>query len=491
MKKLNLFLLCLMAGSILLRGQEKSEMVKVVPKEIDDVLINPGIGFMTFQRFNGDKLNEGSHWTEGLPIDYQEFNGDLTNKDYPQTTIAYFRVNWRFLEPEPLKYNWDMIDKALKTAAERGQTLMLRISPYESGVEKDVPEWYRSMVGEEKNLKSDKWRIDPENPMFVEYFGGMIKAMGQRYDGHPDLESVDISFVGYWGEGNGTHLLSDATRLALINAYLDNFKKTWLIFQPLNGDAPDPGILVRGTNIAAYWPDGRNNGTGPNMRNLGWRLDCLGDLRSERWNAMTDAYPQDIIKSGMSEAWKKAPVTLEICGTFLSWLEKYKYSKEMVEFSFEQGLKWHMSSFNAKSSPVPDEWKPLVDNWLKRMGYRYVLRRFSFPSVVNVHEQMLITSLWDNKGVAPIYKDYKYAVRLKNDKRTEIFCTSADLLSWLPGDIIHDEKFYIPLDMQAGIYQIAVAIVSPGSFEPKIKLAIEGVNEEGWYPMGKIQITDN
>ena len=244
MKTLILFLLCLMAGTVFLEAQE-SEMVKVVPKEIDDVLINPGIGFMTFQRFNGDKLNEGSHWTEGLPIEYQEFNGDLTNIGYPQTTIAYFRVNWRFLEPNPLKYNWEMIDKALRTAAERGQTLMLRISPYESGAEKDVPEWYREMVGEEKNLKSDKWNVDPEDPRFVEYFGGLIKAMGQRYDGHPDLESVDISFVGYWGEGNGTHLLSDATRLALINAYMDNFKKTWLTFQPLNGDAPDPAILVQ------------------------------------------------------------------------------------------------------------------------------------------------------------------------------------------------------------------------------------------------------
>jgi hypothetical protein len=29
------------------------------PKVISDVLVNPGIGFMTFQRFNGDSLNQG------------------------------------------------------------------------------------------------------------------------------------------------------------------------------------------------------------------------------------------------------------------------------------------------------------------------------------------------------------------------------------------------------------------------------------------------
>ena len=59
------------------------ETIIVRPTEIDDVLTNPGIGFMTFQRFNGDKLNTGKSWTEGKPIVYQEFDGNLENKDHP------------------------------------------------------------------------------------------------------------------------------------------------------------------------------------------------------------------------------------------------------------------------------------------------------------------------------------------------------------------------------------------------------------------------
>jgi len=35
------------------------DTVIVRPKEIHDVLVNPGIGFTTFQRFNGDDLNPG------------------------------------------------------------------------------------------------------------------------------------------------------------------------------------------------------------------------------------------------------------------------------------------------------------------------------------------------------------------------------------------------------------------------------------------------
>ncbi len=491
-KHVLVFLLFILKGLLSLGAQDLPVKVVVKPVEINDVLSNPGIGFTTFQRFNGDDLNGGMGWTEGLPIVYQDFDGDLTNKNHPQTTIAYFRVYWNFVEPEQGQYNWAMIDKAMKTAAERGQTLMLRIPPYSAEI--DVPAWYRKIVGKEVPSKIAKWRVDPEDPLYVKRYGGMIKALGERYDGHPDLESVDISLVGYWGEGEGSHLLTEPTRLALINVYLDNFKKTYLTFQPLNGDAPDAGVLVKNTKIAASWQDGSNNGTGPEMRNLGWRLDCLGDMGfwpQWHWNHMTDVYPRDIVKSGMGEAWKKAPVTMEICGTFLRWLDKEKYNKDTVAYIFGQALKWHISSFNAKSSPVPEVWSPLVNEWLNRMGYRYVLRRFTYPSIVKLQGQLAITSWWENKGAAPIYKDYKFAVRLKNHERTEILNTCAYIPDWLPGDIVCDEMLYIPHDMPTGIYKIEIAIVSPVTHEPRVKLAITGINEEGWYPMGEILVQDN
>ena len=495
-KKINSFLkisliLILFGFSIDLAAQHHPEgTIKVYPKESDELLLNPGIGFTTFQRFNGDTLNTGMGWTEGFPIEYQNFDGDLTNKNHPQTTIAYFRVNWRFLETAPGIYNWEMIDKALKTAADRGQTLMLRISPYEGEVEKDVPVWYRKITGEKKN-EVKKWEVDPENPAYIKYFGGMISAMGKRYDGHPDLETVDIAFIGHWGEGSGMHLLTDKTRLALINAYLDNFKKTHLIFQPLNGDAPNPEVLVGGTNIAAYWPDGTNNGAGPKMRHLGWRIDCLGDMDFwPQWNFshMMDVYPEDIVKSGMKDAWKKAPIAMEICGTFLRWMEKQKYDKKTVEYIFGQALKWHISSFNAKSSAVPEEWSPLVDEWLKKMGYRFVLRKFTYPGEVKSDNELLITTWWENKGVAPIYRDYKFAIRLKNNKTTQVITTSADIRNWLPGDIVYEETLNIPKNMPAGDYQIEIAIVDPAAFDSRVKLAIEGVNPDGWYTMGKIKV---
>jgi hypothetical protein len=366
-------------------SQNSVKQVVIRPQEIDDVLLNPGMGFMTFQRFNGDTLNPGIGWTEGYPIEYQTFNGDITNKNYPSTTIAYWRVCWKFMEPEMKNYRWDMLDKALEVARSRGQTLIFRIAPYQGSV--DVPDWYREIVGPQMKWEnSDKWKIDHEDPRYVEYFGGMIRSLGERYDGHPDLEAVDLSIVGSCGEGGGLHTLSKITREALIDAYTESFRKTPLIT-----------LLTRGTEANMY---------ANSKIHVGWRVDCIGDLgfwaTEERdWNHMFDYYPIQMIKSNFQDSWKHSPVSFEICGTFLRWRDREGYGREEVKYIFDQTLKWHISSFNAKSSPVPEEWEDLVEDWLKKMGYRYVLRTFSYPEEVHRNGKLSYASWWENKGVAP------------------------------------------------------------------------------------------
>ncbi len=55
----------LMFSAALVFAQNNSVVVR--PKEIDTVLVNPGMGVQTFQRFNGDALNAGLRWSEEGP----------------------------------------------------------------------------------------------------------------------------------------------------------------------------------------------------------------------------------------------------------------------------------------------------------------------------------------------------------------------------------------------------------------------------------------
>ena len=60
----NLLFITFLFLNLVLTAQQVNR-IRVKPKEIHDVLTNPGIGFTTFQRFNGDTLNPGPWWTEG------------------------------------------------------------------------------------------------------------------------------------------------------------------------------------------------------------------------------------------------------------------------------------------------------------------------------------------------------------------------------------------------------------------------------------------
>ena len=175
-------------------------ILTVRPVEIDDVLSNPGIGFSTFQMFNGDNHQANQDVLRTADLErYQKSRNEQENIDHPATSLAYFRILWSVIEPRQEVYQWEYIDELLKLARLHGQTLMLRISPYKGKPIDDVPAWYREMVGDERNFPHVKWPVDPENPLYAECFGNMIRELGRRYDGHPDLESVDVSFVGWAG----------------------------------------------------------------------------------------------------------------------------------------------------------------------------------------------------------------------------------------------------------------------------------------------------
>jgi hypothetical protein len=448
---------------------EGQETVIVRPQVIEDVLVNPGIGFMTFQRFNGDQLNPGTGWTEGYPIEYQPFQGHLENPHYPLTSIAYFRIYWKFLEPADGQYRWELIDTALKTAHSRGQTLMLRVAPYGTRPDNDVPDWYRAMVGDEsKRGLIPKLRTDPENPLYVERFTRFVRGLGKRYDGHPDLESVDLSIVGAWGEGEGTAQLRESTMKALVDSYLDSFQKTPLVMQPT---------------------DQRTNQYALSKRHVGWRADCLGDMRcveGRSWCHMFDYYPESIINFGVQEAWQKAPVTLEACWVMQHW----KNQGWDVNYIIDQSLKWHISSFNAKSSAVPDDWWPQVNRWLKKMGYRFALRKFTYPATLKPAEKLAFMTWWENQGVAPCYKQFPLALRLASVAKTEVLVTDADIRSWLPGDIVYDSAVFLPSEMPPGEYDLSIALLDPLSHKPKVKLAIAGIQPDGWYKLGKIKVQE-
>ena len=59
----------------------------------------------------------------------------------------------------------------------------------------------------------------------------MIRALGARYDGDPDLTWSTSPFLRPGEGAREPNLLSDNTRRALLDSYLDSFHKTPLVTQ--------------------------------------------------------------------------------------------------------------------------------------------------------------------------------------------------------------------------------------------------------------------
>jgi hypothetical protein len=139
--------------------------VVVRPVEIHDLLVNPGMGIQTFQRFNADPINPSLKWSEVGPT--SRIKPAPSQPDFPESSIAYFRWFWSQLEPERGKYRWEIIGLALEQARNHEQKLAIRIMPYDEG--HPLPGWYRNSGARRANKPTGKdgvvWSPDAGDPL--------------------------------------------------------------------------------------------------------------------------------------------------------------------------------------------------------------------------------------------------------------------------------------------------------------------------------------
>src|SRR5208337_3706453 len=105
--------------------------------------------------------------------------------------------------------------------------------------------------------------------------------------------------------------------------------------------------------------------------------------------------------------------------------------------------------------------------------------KFTYYPAVQVQGKLEFTTWWENKGVAPIYKRYLLALRLKSGSQSIILPTDADIRTWPPGDIVYDNSVFVPAEIPAGEYELQIGLLDPVSRQPKVKLAIAGLQPDG------------
>ena len=418
-------------------GLAHGQQVVVTPEETDEILANPGMGWETFHR----TAKQDKKLPSWIP-----------------STVHYARWGWRELEPQPGKIDYAFLDGVLKESREAGQTLAFRVMCCSSSPRQPYhPQWLPDIGGK---VVTTRYGSGPElevpvldDPQVLAAHLDFIKRLGAQYDGHPDIDHLDLGTVGWWGEwhmsqSTNAPMPTLETQKKIVDAYLAAFKKTPLV------------MLIGGDEMLKH---AVQNGAG-------WRADCLGDMGgfSKNWCHMQMAYPKMLPAADAVDAWKTAPVAWETCWDMRKWVEE----GWPLRFIFNYALALHGSVINNKSAPLPEgqNIRPEVERFLRRLGYRLVLKELSHSSKSQPGAKIQLAMKWQNVGSAPCYKPYRVAYRLSNDQGYgKVFVGTAAVNKWFPGsvELFTEEFFKEPKDLPPGdVYAVADTISLPDDLLP-------------------------
>ena len=399
----------------------------------NELLPNPHKGFCSFQRFRGDKINDVAEWRpdSGWKMeeikDLDAIKDNVIGEGHPDTTLAYFRVPWRRLEPDEGVYDFSFIDFVLEEADRRGQKVIFRFYPNVNRPGScELPDWFREKLGmtEEREVGDKR---TPNVPEYFSAFSALIRKIGEHIDGDERLSAVDIAFISAWGEDAQMDMVKESDWRMIADAFIEGFPNTPLTTQFNHSES------IRYIN---------------ERHPVGLRADCVGDMVSH----MFEQYPRVFCEFG--ELWKRAPINLEVCWVIDHWLRK----GWDIDYIIEESLKWHITSFNEKSASIPDEVRGKVDEWIKRMGYRFAIRTVDYPHRAEGGDMLHIVLFLENRGVAPIYHKYPFVLRLSTDGENYDFDTGIDITKLMPGGYKFDIEIMLPYKIKGGKYSLLAGI---------------------------------
>ena len=363
-------------------AQAPTTLQTVWPVELHGVIKNPGMGYQTFHK-TAEQDNQ-------LP-----------------SSVMYCRYSWSAIQKGPVNYNFEPIDRDLAAAKKAGQRLAFRIMGFhnETGPiglrDAGLPGFTFTFYGR------PIWYPDLDQPSVQREVEAFIGALGQRYGNNPDIDHVDVGFIGDWGE---QHYLG--CNPAPPYPSFTTFQ--WLLKQfQINFNKP---ILENDGSI--WWTKALSMFNIAIQSGAGWRIDGWGQ----------NGYQYKIIVDDNPNAWQRAPVILEPAGVMADWL------KNPPTWTWLDALQWavenHASQFSNKSATIPSLMIPAVSDALTKIGYRFVLTQAQFPTFITEGSNFNLALKWINKGNSPMYFDRFIIIKMG----TKIINSEISMRGFLPGN---------------------------------------------------------
>ena len=183
----------------------------ITPEKINDIIHNPGCGAMLLQR-GANKIR-----FDQLPQEAWFLKEKLVDK-------IEFAIPWSVLEPQEGNILWDHPDweGCINSWIDAGYKVALEVRGMDTWgtfYNQGVPQWVfdagAKYVDEPLELYKGGWTLNfldfdaAKYPVrypvywdeiYLEKVSNFLEAMGERYNGRPEIEYVCNGFLGRWGE---------------------------------------------------------------------------------------------------------------------------------------------------------------------------------------------------------------------------------------------------------------------------------------------------
>lgn len=143
-----------------------------------------------------------------------EKNINTVNLQFPANPVTVFWINWKQIEPEEDKYEWDKVRNMIETADKKGTGSILRIltvckARTDAGEKNGyAPLWlkkYKIKTITYKDHKTIRHRAtinyDPADPIFHKYYVKLVRSL--KKSGIPKMSALKGAYVGYESPSHG------------------------------------------------------------------------------------------------------------------------------------------------------------------------------------------------------------------------------------------------------------------------------------------------
>jgi len=478
-----LFFVCLINASAAqadMAAAGTAPVKKVVANFSDNgrALINPMMGWV-FHFYSDSRTEFGGNLEPSDTVD-----------DFPGLSTVYLRLPWTYVEPSEGVFNWPMLDTVAQRWIAKGKKIAIRITSTEGMPKYATPLWVkqagarghymRDHVEADENT-GNLWEPDYDDPVFLDKLDGLVKALGEHYDGNPNVAFVDIGSYGMWGEGHKVNVSNTPDEDAPVyqkhtDLYLKYFKHTLLT---INDDTIGPqrqGHKFISTDYA--------RAHGVTLRDD----SILVGRPPHSW------YHAELAR----DFWPDRPVVIEH-QPYGASVHDHAWFPDLLLKGVEE---YHASFLSLHWWPRVElnENKDIITKINRRLGYRIVPHQIEYPETITIGEPFTVISTWSNAGVAPCYPGGFMCLTLKDAKGGIASCLADDSFNVRDLEVgpeasipvaQHDCKLTIGLfapRTQDGDYDLFLS-VGQRDGTPTIALPLDGDDGQHRYKIGKIKLT--